>query len=130
MYVVVGENWWYHKGIGTQRQAETAAVRAAHGGKDILTGEDRAAASGNPPDGLIARLIASSPAHPDGPNLVLWVWESKEHALAAGGAAAALAKPDLDEVRSRVSHWMDWSQATINEYEVIYFAHCEESSVS
>jgi len=19
MYVVVGENWWYHKGIGTQR---------------------------------------------------------------------------------------------------------------
>ena len=127
MYVVVGENWWYHEGIGAQRQAETAAVRAAQGEKDILTGEDRAAAGGNPPEGLIARLIAMNPEHPDGPNLVLWVWVSKEHALAAGGAAAALAKRDLDEVRARVSHWMDWSQATINEYEVIYFAHRESS---
>src|SRR5262245_20524925 len=111
MYVVVGENWWYHEDIGAQRRAETAAVRAAQGGKDVLTGADRAAGGGHPPDGLIARLIAANPERSDGPNLVLWVWESKEHALAAGGAAAALAKPDLDEVQSQVSHWMDWSRA-------------------
>src|SRR5262249_55854603 len=125
MYVVVAENWWYHEGVGAQRQAETAALRAAQGGLDRLTGEERAAAGGNPPEGLVARLIATNPEQPDGPNLVLWVWQSKEYALAAGGAAAALAKPHRDAMRAHGSHWVDWSQATIKEYEVIYFAYRE-----
>ena len=76
MYVVVGENWYYKPGAAEQRKAETEAVRSAHGGKDLLTREDRAAGGGNPPEGLVSRLIAVNRDNPDGPNLVLWVWEA------------------------------------------------------
>jgi hypothetical protein len=123
LYIVVGENWWYKPGVGEQRKAETEEARTAHGGKDLLTAEDRAAGGGAPPEGLIARLIAVNPGEPDGPNLVLWVWESREHALAAGGLAKVLAERDVPELHRRVERWMDWSEAKLDEYEVIYFGH-------
>ena len=123
MYIVVGENWWYKPGVGEQRKAETEEARAAHGGKDLLTAEDRAAGGGAPPEGLIARLIAVNPDEPDGPNLVLWVWESREHALAEGGLAKVLAERDVPELYRRVERWMDWSEAKLDDYEVIYFGH-------
>jgi hypothetical protein len=123
VHIVVGEGWWYKPGVGEQRKAETAEARAAHGGKDLLTAEDRAAGGGAPPEGLIARLIAVNPCDPDGPNLVVWVWESREHALAAGGLAKVLAERDVPELHRRVERWMDWSEAKLDDYEVIYFGH-------
>jgi hypothetical protein len=123
VYVVVGENWWYEPGVAEQRKEETATARAAHGGKDLLTGEDRAAGGGSPPEGLVARLIAVNRDDPDGPNLVLWVWESREHALAAGGLAQVLAERDVPELHRRVEQWMDWTEAKLDEYEVLYFGH-------
>ena len=123
MYIVVGENWCYEPGVGAQRKAETQAARQAQGGKDLLTAEDRAAGGGAPPEGLIARLIAVDRDDPDGPNLVLWVWESREQALAAGGLAKVLAERDVPGLHRRVEQWMDWSEAKLNDYEVIYFGH-------
>jgi hypothetical protein len=123
VYVVVGENWCYEPGVGEQRKAETQAARQAQGGKDLLTAEDRAAGGGAPPEGLIARLIAVDRDDADGPNLVVWVWESREHALAAGGLAKVLAERDVPGVHRRVERWMDWSRAKLNDYEVIYFGH-------
>jgi hypothetical protein len=123
VYVVVGENWRYEPGVGEQRKAETQTARQAQGGKDLLTAEDRAAGGGAPPEGLIARLIAVDRDDPDGPNLVLWVWESREHALAAGGLAKVLAERDVPGLHRRVEQWMDWSEAKLNDYEAIYFGH-------
>jgi hypothetical protein len=123
VYVVVGENWYYKPGVGEQRKAETAQAREAHGAKDLLTGEDRAAGGSAPPEGLIARLIAVNRDDADGPNLVVWVWESREHALAAGGLAQVLAERDVPELHRRVEQWMDWSEAKLDEYEGLYFGH-------
>jgi hypothetical protein len=130
VYVVVGENWSYKPGVGEQRKAETAEARAAHGEKDLLTAEDRAAGGGVPPEGLIARLIAVNPSDPDGPNLVLWVWGSRGHALAAGGLAKVLAERDVPELHERVEQWMDWSEAKLDDYEVIYFGHRDSGGAS
>jgi hypothetical protein len=43
--------------------------------------------------------------------------------LAAGGLAKVLAERDVPELHRRVERWMDWSEAKLDEYEVIYFGH-------
>ena len=34
-----------------------------------------------------------------------------------------LAERDVAGPRRRVEQWMDWSEAKLNDYEVIYFGH-------
>jgi DNA-binding transcriptional ArsR family regulator len=41
----------------------------------------------------------------------------------AGNLATVLAEGDVPELHRRVEQWMDWSEAKLNEYEVIYFGH-------
>ena len=117
MYIYVGRDWHYQPGVGAQRKAETSAARAANGGVDLLTGEGRAAGDGNAPEGLISRLIAVDPDNPDGPGLVLWVWETREQAEACHEWLAS------DGVRERTAPWMDTARLHSATYEVVYFGH-------
>jgi uncharacterized Fe-S cluster protein YjdI len=82
---VVG--WRYKPGVAEQRKAETAAARAAHGGMDLLTGEDRGRWR---PAQRVDRSSDRGRSRQQGrPNLVLWVWESREQAVAAGDLASS-----------------------------------------
>ncbi len=117
MYVYVGRDWRYRPGVTAQRKAETEAARAANGGIDPLTGEGRAAGPGNVPEGLIARLIAIDPDDPEGPNIVLWVWETREQAEACKDWLGS------NQVREVITKWMDMSQAESKVYEALYFGH-------
>jgi hypothetical protein len=56
------------------------------------------------------------------------VWESREHAVDAGSLAAVLAEGDVPELHRRVEQWMDWSEAKLDEYEVIYFGHLDSGA--
>ena len=117
MYVYVGQDWRYRPGVTAQRQAEIEAARAANGGVDLLTGEGRVAGGGNPPPGLVARLIGIDPDNPEGPGIVFWVWETREQAEAQ---IARMARP---EVREAIAQWMDFSDQHSKVYEVAYFGH-------
>jgi len=44
-------------------------------------------------------------------------------AVDAGSLATVLAEGDVAELHRRVDQWMEWSEAKLNEYEVIYFGH-------